>query len=351
MVKYRYLIFCVITLVCSTIFVACDKDDEETETKNYLVGEISTNAPAYTTIGATLTLTASGIVYPPDIKYTWLFSKVYPDTIPSNPVSIHMPDSIGDYSLTAVAIPGDDYRDDYYSEYLTFSITVLDTALNQSLTGLTYDKSIIDQRDGKRYHIAKIGNLEWFTQNLAWGQSGTSYYGSDAIDALFGRFYTWNEATGGVSASGLGQGPQGVCPQGWRIPTNEDWADLASSLSDGEIDSFFNNWNFIGEKLSADAYLNGSRMWPYSPDNIHTNVAGFNAIPAGNVQHNSSLFRNNGEYAFWWSASEKNENQAYYRYIYYDLGSAPYGSTDKSRFGATVRCIRFLPPEGYVAIR
>lgn len=340
MIKNRILLVCVAALIGSIFICSCDKEEEETELKNTMVGTLVSDAPVYTTKGALLTLTASGIAYPPEVNYSWMFSATYPDTIPANPASINMPDTIGVFNLTMIATPGDAYKEDYYSQSATVSITVLDTALNKSLTGLKYGGSIIDQRDGKRYYYTQIGNNLWFAQNLAWGQSGTSYYGSDAIDAVFGRFYTWEEATGGVSADGLAAGPQGICPEGWTIPTNEDWTDLASSLSEGEINDFFNNWNSIGEKLSADAYLNGNRMWPYSPDNVRTNVSGFNAVPAGNVQHNSSLFRNNGEYAFWWSASEKNESQAYYRYIYYDLGTAPYGATDKSMFAASVRCVK-----------
>ena len=51
---------------------------------------------------------------------------------------------------------------------------------------------------------------------------------------MFGRLYTWNDATGGESASGLGNGVQGVCPEGWSIPTAEDWVDLAMAVNGGE---------------------------------------------------------------------------------------------------------------------
>lgn len=335
-------IFFLIAALCITSFVlcSCHKDDEEEEVyKNYMTGDLSSNAPQYAIKGTTITLKTEGIVYPQEIKYSWLVMEVCPDTIPFNPATITLPDSVCTIDAIMIATPAD--RENYYSTSKTVSICVIDTALNKSLTGLVYGDGIVDQRDGKFYHTVRIGNLEWFAQNLAWGQAGLSYKGSDAVDAIFGKYYTWEEATGGVTADGLGSGPQGLCPEGWGVPTNDDWADLANAVSNGEISAFKDEWKGIGEKLSCESMLNGEKMWPYSPDNVHTNICGFNAIPAGNFQKSISLFRNDGgEYGFWWSATEKNVNQAFYRYIYYDADSAPYAAADKKSFAASVRCVR-----------
>ena len=84
----------------------------------------------------------------------------------------------------------------------------------------------------------------------------------------------------------------------------------------------------------------GEKMWPYSPDNEHTNDFGWNALPMGYTRNNHTEFEAVGDYGFWWSASEKNSDQAYYRYIYKDLSSFPMNYTSKTDFGASVRCVR-----------
>ena len=86
-----------------------------------------------------------------------------------------------------------------------------------SLTGVpATEKSFTDPRDGKVYGTVELGNLEWFAQNLNWEGAGEGYGKTEAGAYVFGRLYTWNDATGGESASGLGNGVQGVCPEGWR---------------------------------------------------------------------------------------------------------------------------------------
>ena len=66
------------------------------------------------------------------------------------------------------------------------------------------------------------------------GGEAVELEGADDIGLVLGRLYTWKEATLGESKSGLGEGPQGICPDGWTVPTNEDWEALAKTLSGEE---------------------------------------------------------------------------------------------------------------------
>jgi uncharacterized protein (TIGR02145 family) len=149
---------------------------------------------------------------------------------------------------------------------------------------------------------------------------------------MFGSFYTWSEATSGQ-----------VCPEGWTVPTHEDWESLAAVLSGGRALPFVDNWDGLGAKASADAYLNEERLWPYSPDNGHTNDIGWNALPLGYSFANTTQFSGFNNYGCWWSATEKDEAQAFYRYIWYDLGDFPMAYTDKDDMRASVRCVRMHP--------
>ena len=45
-------------------------------------------------------------------------------------------------------------------------------------------------------------------------------------------------------------------------------------------------------------------------------------------------------YAYFWSSTEKDTGNAYYRYLYYDLPDFPFGFTQKNGAGFSVRCVK-----------
>jgi len=307
---------------------SCKKTEEEEETSLSMSGTIVFDVPYYVLKGETVTMTASGIIHPKIVNYHWYVTGVYTDSLATNTITVQFPDSIGIFTVSATSL-----ADGFYSNASSQSVTTIDTAWNTSLTGLKRaDDWIVDDRDGLAYGYVTVGGLDWFVQNLAWQGAGVPFKASPATAAMFGSFYTWNEAMSG-----------NVCPEGWSVPTEEDWVSLATELNDGIPLPFIDNWAGIGSMLSADAYLNESRMWPYSPDNIHTNDIGWNALPLGYTFATATLFEGVNEYGCWWSATEKNERQAYYRYIWYDRGDCPVSYTDKDDLRASVRCVRTHP--------
>lgn len=200
--------------------------------------------------------------------------------------------------------------------------------------------SIIDSRDGNKYYYRKIGKLHWLTTNLRWAGAGKPYDSASALNQVFGTLYSWAEATGGVAGSGLAKGPKGVCPQGWSIPTREDWENLGSTISGAPV-SFDGNWVGIGDKAAANASLNKKSLWKYSPNNLKSNTFGWNAIPGGNSSNYFKSFANLNLFGFWWSASEKDINNGEYRFIHFDSADFPYNYAGKSFFTASVRCVKY----------
>lgn len=328
-----------ITAVCllslAFVFASCDKDDDEEETLLTLDGSPVFYLPMYAVPGDTIEMHASG-VSTKGAYYDWSFGGL--DSLYASDdyltVRALAPDSLAIYEVTLTA----DCGEEYYSSSLTQFITVINET---SLTGVdTSEVTFTDPRDGNVYGIVEIGNLEWMDSNLKWNGKGQGYGKTDAAALLFGRLYTWNDATGGVSGSGLGQGPQGVCPPGWSIPTNEDWTDLAMAVSGGKETNFMDNWKGIAPDLMANAMFNGSALWTYSPDVTPTNKYGWNALATGCSTNDYNNYSNMYKYGFWWSSTEKDSNSAHYKYIYneYPDLSVNYGSKDG--MGASVRCVR-----------
>ncbi len=332
---------------------ACEKDeDDEVDS---MEGGIVVDISQFLLAGDTLELYAGGIVVPQDVEYSWTGSLIGDhddvsgyDTIPNtNHITLYVPDEIGIYELYVYA------KASGYSQ-ISIMQEVMVLSPDNSLTGVEYGPDTFkDTRDGSVYHITKAGSLDWFSENLNWngrtdGGNGASpfdtvgitYSRAEVMGDILGRLYTWEDATGGISASGLGSGPQGACPDGWSVPTNEDWEDLAAAVSGTQEHAYYDLWEDLGGCLTVDARLNGEKVWPYSPDRTPENKFHWAALAGGYGMGNYTNFRMYGVRGFWWSSTEKDGQTASYRYIYYDDSAFPYGLINKDDFAASVRCVR-----------
>mgnify|MGYP003315592138 CR=1 FL=1 len=324
-------ILCGFIAVC--LCSSCKKNDAE-ETKPYMEGEVKFDFPSFVKASSTVTSEASGITKPEEHVYKWSCNSMFNDTVVSPVIIGEVPDSLGTYAITAFA-----FADGYYASYTTKMFTTVNPERNGSLKGIASPAGVFrDSRDDMDYDTVRVGSLYWFAQNLAWSGAGVAYGDSPITHSSFGRMYTWNEATGGESGSGLGNGPQGACPEGWSVPTAEDWEDLAAAVT-GSPQLFSGRWPDAGVLLSAEASFNGSLMWPYSYDNRHTNDIGWNAIPTGYYNTSSKEFLKYGKYAFFWS-SFADGDKAYYRYVYYNETAMPSAFTSKEGWAAPVRCVK-----------
>ena len=336
MKKYLYIL---LTLLAVTYITSCIESEDETFQS--MTGALSVNIeiPDFVEPGDTFNLVLSGITEPEDVEYWWS-TPFLRDTLKQANYDLVIPDTTGNFTITGMAI-----RDDYYSTVVNCTFEVIVAEEGRSITGLVHNPDggyVIDSRDGQLYRTTPIGNLDWFAENLNWGDTGTCYVQLKALGSVYGRLYTWEEATLGQEGSGLGGGPQGICPDGWSIPTNEDWVDFATAHNNGIPLPFNDDWSRIGERATSDARFINDRFWPYSPDNMHENTLYWNALPGGNSTYAHTIFGGKDNYGFWWSSTKSKENMAYYRYIFYDTHTMPLNHALINDFGASVRCVRLL---------
>ena len=313
---------------------ACKKEEEEEATGESMSGVVEFSIPYYVLKGEIVTMTASGIIDPREVTYKWYVSGVFIDTLSTSTVSVQFPDSIGTFTVSATS-----YAHGYYTAASTQTVTTIDTTYETSLKNVPRSgKSFIDPRDGQEYSYVTLGGLDWFSQNLAFGPqryipgdySAKPYKNSPSAVGLFGVYYTWEEAH------------DNPCHEGWRVPDNGDWASLGTAMA-GHAVSFIDDWEGLGSKASANVLLNDVKMWPYSPDNAHTNDFGWNALPLGITDEAAKVWSGEKQYGYWWSATEKNMDQGYYRYIYYDRDAFPVGFASKTGVRAAIRCVRTHP--------
>ena len=343
----KYLIPVLIIAIAAT---GCKKD-KNTDTGKYFSGGITVKAPSYLLVSQSVDISLIITITKPEsnIQYEFSLPSFSPETVTNTNgviTGITAPSVPGRYTITATAT-----HPDYNNlSALAAYVVVLDPSSPDSYSGYINGSSFMtDSRDNKRYYHTQIGSLDWMTSNLQWTGAGQSIDSTSALDPVYGRLYTWQEATGGVSGSGIGGGPRGVCPTGWSIPTNDDWANFASTLAGSSL-PFENIWEGLGNIASAPVMINDTRLWTiYSPDNMHINSAKWNGVPAGSFSilnpnpgtaDDIYTFQNKGKSGLWWSATQSNADMAFYRHIDDQNANFPYERGNKKYLGASVRCVR-----------
>ena len=101
--------------------------------------------------------------------------------------------------------------------------------------------TMTDPRDGKTYKTVKAGSATWMAENLNYAGNeigvSTCFNDDDRFCELYGHFYSRSAAMNSSSCAyksscDLGTGHiQGICPDGWHIPTNKEAQDLVNLAS------------------------------------------------------------------------------------------------------------------------
>lgn len=330
--KFKKILLIAAALISGACLVSC-KDDDEEETFPYLTGLPVIDLPPYGQAGDTFTFTGKGVTDDDGksdaVGYYWYVSPFNLSRDTTRTYTLTLPDT-----LCTVTVNCGAFQEGYNSSTNSKSITIIKGGRNSgSITGILLDISdftFTDPRDGHEYLCAVIGDKDWFKENLAYSKAGFSLEGCEIADMIFGKYYTWNEATNS-------------CPEGWRLSTLQDWADAAKAVTGNEFAASENMYSIAGDFM-GDIYFNEEKMWDYWPGVRITGKAGLAIMPLGyaNISENGSAkFSSimNG-YATFWTADEKDAEKAYYRYIFEEKPDILLGSADKKSFAANVRCVR-----------
>ncbi|MBO6050678.1 MAG: hypothetical protein J6P65_01705 [Bacteroidales bacterium] len=131
-------------------------------------------------------------------------------------------------------------------------------------------------------------------------------------------------------------GVQGICPNGWHVPSNAEWTQLTNYVGSQTQYQCNNSSDYIAKALASTTGWNSSTNSCAVGNNPSTNNAtGFSALPAGNYVGYYSI----GNSAHFWSASEEDGNYAYYRYLYYNGADVNWYDGYK-KYGFSVRCVK-----------
>ena len=154
----------------------------------------------------------------------------------------------------------------------------------------------------------------------------------DAADRIqiWGYMYNWAAATRGVS----GDNVQGICPNGWHIPSMADWNTLDNYVKStygcnggsAQAMSSINTWTSTGTSTCMPGY-----------DAAHTNnKSGFNAYPAG--YYNATGYTDVANSVRFWAS----DNNYYTRLVYNnkDFLSNNTATNLQTNYAFSVRCVK-----------
>ena len=214
--------------------------------------------------------------------------------------------------------------------------------------------------DNNTYNTVKIGQQCWMKENLrttryADGTTiplGTStstitsyrYNPNDNANNVptYGYLYNWPAVMHGASSSSANpSGVQGICPNGWHVPSLAEWRQLIYYVGSQTQYQCNNSSDNIAKALAS------TTGWNSSPNTCRVghnpsanNATGFSALPAGIFEFDE--YNDFGDYANFWSTTDYyyyNSGRPYDRSLGYNssLVDRDYGF---SYYGFSVRCLR-----------
>lgn len=220
---------------------------------------------------------------------------------------------------------------------------------------------------GHEYPVVKLGSQYWMAENLQCTKYDTqseragveihtafsNVYAPYYIDGRYANteysgyltnaqrehlklLYNWAAAMGYTESQSQNLGSysgrrQGICPNGWHLPSRSDWNTLAIEL--GGVpkpkSNEYMDYSNVGAKLkSGSGWHNGGNG---------TDDYKFSGVPTGCAY--GDKVESVGGWSYFWSSEAKNSDGAYVRYLSYDssdLGEDYYSK----RSARSVRCVK-----------
>ena len=218
----------------------------------------------------------------------------------------------------------------------------------------------LEDTDGNSYKTIQIGSQTWMAENLRvthypdgtpvplvtdqneWETYGDNdidraycWYGNDSLtySQKYGALYTFAAATNGTPWDGI-TNVQGVCPDGWHVPSQSDWYGLESYM------------RYQGFNQVMGTVLKSKEGWynyEGDPEGNGTDVFHFGGLPGGlRDWREESAFTGEGIRGVWWSSMEYPSSNHTVGQTYALIFNFPTLAHfyDAKSAGISVRCIK-----------
>lgn len=223
-----------------------------------------------------------------------------------------------------VSVPYSLYTNSIYVNYSNDTLYIGDKYVIISGGGGPPAGTVTDF-DGNVYETVTIGTQTWMKENLrslhyADGSTIEEVYVYDDNEsnaATYGRLYTWN------AVSNTGKSVQGICPEGWHIPSKSECETLIDYLGGITV---------AGGKMKET----GFNYWD-NPNDGATNESGYSGRGAGMRGQTGNYTSIKQLGAIW--TSDDNNLKATRMALFHDIPNAFIGDFTKT-ISYSARCIK-----------
>ncbi len=151
--------------------------------------------------------------------------------------------------------------------------------------------------------------------------------------ALYPFWVAYANSTNTAVNTSLGE--QGICPDGWHLPTNSEWDGMISAIGATANTGYLLKDAARGTFNNNQAYKN---LWTGSAV-ANKDSFGFSALAAG-LRTTAGAYSGNGTQAlFWTSTVNTNGTQAYSKIFTNSVNSVTGSSTQNRADALSVRCV------------
>ena len=232
------------------------------------------------------------------------------------------------------------------------------------------DSATVKDHEGNIYNAIVIGDLCWTRENMR----STNYYDEEAntyipipegapgqlypnvpyryksgssTSTVYGYLYNWLAATGNCDPSlhdfDDNYYTQGVCPEGWHVPSYNDASILINVEGDHQEQP---------NSIYNPAMLSGGDIWSACCEGTHApgnynyserNSTGFSAIPAGRWETQDDIGHYEEGGAWFWTCLPHYYGSTYwggYTLFFYSNSEESEGFYYNPEPGMSVRCVR-----------
>jgi uncharacterized protein (TIGR02145 family) len=234
-------------------------------------------------------------------------------------------------------------------------------AYGEEVSFKTWAENEVSDYDGNVYPTVKIGEQTWLRRNLRvthyadgtpiphvkenWnslmdGDKAYCWYNNEMKYSIgYGALYTWDAVMNGAESSDANPSEvQGVCPDGWHVPSDQEWQEMEIYLGVDPAEADTIVFRNRGEDYGGSLKETGYTHWR-NPNTGATNISGFTAVGGGyrnSYGHFRSLERSG---AYWTSTLYQDTDRALTRRLDYNNTFID-RDYNNGYNAASVRCIK-----------